>query len=81
MAKLSIYVYVIGLGNSFRVDILSSKDVSDLKEAILSKRPNALKDIDAAELVLYKVQEALKNLRHHPSRRGGQYPRGGSSHQ
>jgi len=55
MAELCLYVYVIGLGKPFRVDIQRSKDVYDLMEAILSKKPNALKDIDADELVLYKV--------------------------
>jgi len=55
MAELSLYVYVIGLGSPFPVDIERSKTVGHLKEAILQKRPNALKGIDAAELVLYKA--------------------------
>jgi hypothetical protein len=59
MVKLNLYVYVLGLGNPFRVDIQRSKDVYDLKKDILRERPNALKDIDAAELVLYKTEVPL----------------------
>ena len=54
--ELSLSVFVIGLSNSFPVDIGRSKTVGHLSEAILLKRPNALKGIDAAELVLYKVE-------------------------
>jgi hypothetical protein len=55
MATLSLYVYVIGVGNPFRVDIQRSKTVGHLKGAILSKKPNGLKGIDADQLDLYKV--------------------------
>jgi hypothetical protein len=55
MAELTLFVYMIGLSHSFHVDIQRSKTVSHLKEAILLRRPNALKGIDSAELVLYKV--------------------------
>jgi hypothetical protein len=47
---------VIGLVNQFRVDIQRSKDVYDLKKDIVQERPNAFKDIDPADLILYKVQ-------------------------
>jgi hypothetical protein len=59
MTELCLYVYVIGLSNSFRVDTQRSKDVYDLKKDILRERPNALKDIDAARLVLYKTEIPL----------------------
>jgi len=55
MANLTLFVYGIGLGVPFSVNIQRSKTIDELKDAILSKRPNALKDIDAADLVLYKV--------------------------
>ena len=60
-AELTLFVYVIGLNHPFPVDIERSKTVGHLKDAILSKRPNALKDIDAAELVLYKVELPYAN--------------------
>jgi|SRR6267142_697928 len=56
MAELCLYVYVIGLSDSFPVDIERSKTVGHLKKEILRERPNGLKDIDAARLVLYKVE-------------------------
>ena len=47
---------MIGLEHPFSVDIKRSKTVDHLKKAILRKNPNDLKSIDAARLVLYKVQ-------------------------
>jgi hypothetical protein len=55
-AKLTLFVYVIGLGSLFHVDIGRSKTVNDLKDAISLKKPNGLKHIDARRLVLYKVK-------------------------
>jgi hypothetical protein len=55
MAELCLYVYVIGLSNSFPVDIKRSQTVGHLKDAILKKNPHDLKDIDARHLDLYKV--------------------------
>ena len=56
MAELSLNVFVIGLGNSFPVDIERTKTVGHLKQAILQVNPNDLKDIDARQLVIYKVE-------------------------
>ena len=54
---LKLFVYVIGLGSSsFSVTIEKSETVDDLKEAILRRNPNDLKDVDSARLILYKVQ-------------------------
>ena len=56
MVKLKLFVYVIGRNYLFPVEIQWSDTVGDLKDAILRKKPNNLKDIDAVELVLYKVE-------------------------
>jgi len=61
MANLTLFVYVIGLEHPFSVDIKRSKTVDHLKKAILRKRPNDLKDIDARRLVLYKVDILYAN--------------------
>jgi len=55
-AELTLFVHVIGLSNSFAVDIERSKTVGHLKQAILRENPNGLKGIDADRLVLYKVE-------------------------
>jgi hypothetical protein len=52
---LQLFVFVKGLGTSFPVTIERSETVDDLKEAILKKNPNALKDVDSRELTLYQV--------------------------
>jgi hypothetical protein len=55
MVNLTLFVYVIGLGSLFPVDLERSETVSHLKDAILLEKPNALKGVDARRLVLYKV--------------------------
>jgi hypothetical protein len=55
-SELTLFVYLVGLGNPFAVDIERSKTVGHLKQAILLQKPNGLKGIDAARLVLYKVE-------------------------
>jgi hypothetical protein len=56
MAELTLFVYMIGLGHSFPVDIQRSKTVGHLRKAILLENPNDLKGVDARRLVLYKVE-------------------------
>ncbi|KAI9507611.1 hypothetical protein F5148DRAFT_1203340, partial [Russula earlei] len=50
-----LFVYPIGLGIPFPVEIEGSETVGQLKDAIWQKNPNDFKDIDARRLVLYQV--------------------------
>ncbi|KAI9460095.1 hypothetical protein F5148DRAFT_272422 [Russula earlei] len=54
-ANLDLFVYIIGMGNAFPVNIERSMTVGHLKEAILQKKPNDLKGVDADRLKLYQV--------------------------
>jgi hypothetical protein len=62
MANLTIFVYVIGLGIPFTVDIKRSKTVGHLEQVVLRRKPtsNDLEHIDANRLVLYKVELPAK---------------------
>jgi len=53
---LRLFVYILGPdGCSFCVTVKSSETVGELKDAILKEKPDQLRDVDAYELVLYKV--------------------------
>jgi hypothetical protein len=55
-AHITLYAYIIGLNSrSFSVTLAKSETVGNLAEAILKKRPNDLKNVDADRLDLYKV--------------------------
>ncbi|KAI9511687.1 protein kinase subdomain-containing protein PKL/ccin9 [Russula earlei] len=54
-ANLDLFVYIIGLGNAFPVNIERSKTVDHLKKAIVREKPNDLKGVDADRLKLYQV--------------------------
>ena len=41
--------------SSFHVDIAASETVSDLRDAILAKNSNTLRNVDSHQLNLYKV--------------------------
>ena len=41
--------------NTFHIDIAASETVSDLKDAILAKNPNSLRNVESQQLNLYKV--------------------------
>jgi len=56
MVNLKLFIYVIGQRSSFSVNIQRSDTVDDLKKAILRENSHRLKDIDAHELVFYKVE-------------------------
>jgi hypothetical protein len=58
MLKLS--VLVAGLGSPFVVRIPRSDIVYDLKKAILGKKPNDLKHVDADRLTLWKIMTPLR---------------------
>lgn len=66
---LDLFVYIIGLGSSFPVTIERSETVGHLKQAILKEKPNDLKDVEADQLILYKVElpddENLGQSAHH----------------
>jgi crinkler effector protein len=72
--ELKLFVYVIGLNSSsFSVTLQNSKTVDDLKDAVLIKKSNDLKGIDADRLTLFKValpdgktleQSAPQSLQH-----------------
>jgi Crinkler effector protein N-terminal domain len=54
---LKVFVYILGLKtSSFPVTVERSETVGHLKEAILKKKPNQLKDLDADQLILYQVE-------------------------
>ena len=54
--ELQLFAYMLGLGRpAFSITINGSKTVGDLKDAILMKKPNLLKNVDAAQLTLWKV--------------------------
>ncbi len=55
-AELLLSVFVIDLGSPvFSVKIKSSNTVDELKKEILKENANALKNVDAAQLTLWKV--------------------------
>ena len=51
---LNCWIYGDVIGNVFLVDISSTKTIAALKEAIKDKRAEALRDVDADDLDLYK---------------------------
>jgi len=56
VARITLYAYIIGLSDrSFPVTIANSETVGQLADAILKKKPNDLKNVDADRLDLYKV--------------------------
>jgi hypothetical protein len=62
-SHLKLFVYIIGLGSLFPVNIERSETVGDLKIVILKEKPNGLKDVDADRLILFKVElRDAKNL-------------------
>ena len=64
-AELSLNCQILGLGNSFPVDILPSKTVGHLKDAIKKKKENALGGIDADQLEILKVNDPAQRTRHY----------------
>ncbi len=55
-AELLLSVFVIDLGSlTFSVTINNSKTVHELKKEIVKENANALKNVDAAQLTLWKV--------------------------
>ncbi|KAI9450412.1 hypothetical protein F5148DRAFT_1290817 [Russula earlei] len=53
---LELFACLKGTDSPFPVNIERTRTVGHLKEAILQRKPNALKDFDADQLVLYKVE-------------------------
>jgi hypothetical protein len=58
-AEISLACWILGLDNAdaFPVDILRSKTVGHLKDAIKEKKGNALNHIDADQLKIWKVSD------------------------
>ena len=56
---------ILGLGNSFPVDILPSKTVGHLKGASKKEKENALGRIDANQLEISKVNDPAQRTRHY----------------
>jgi len=54
---------VLGEGRAFPIDFDKSKTVGHLKDAILEKKKNSLRGIDADQLVLWKVNIPESNKR------------------
>jgi hypothetical protein len=52
----TIWCFIIGRDKTFSLTIGLAKTVGDLKYKIKSKKPANLKDIDAGDLVLYRVE-------------------------
>ena len=62
--ELSLNCWIDGLdnANAFPVDILSSKTIGHLKDAIKQKNGNALNHIDAAQLEIWKVSDPAPSV-------------------
>lgn len=44
-----------------KVQLAEEADVADFREAVKAKRPNSLKNVDAADLVIYRDLDSLEN--------------------
>jgi hypothetical protein len=55
MTTLTLFCLVDGQSTSFPVEISSDKAVGQLKDAIKTKKPNDLRDVDADKLTLWRV--------------------------
>ena len=57
-----LFCLIQGDTNIFRVTVSTGEDIGVLKEVIQEKRKNnALRDVDAADLVLWTVSHFLRN--------------------
>ena len=57
-----LFCIIQGDTNLFEVTVSTGKSISFLKEVIQKKRKNgALRDVDAADLVLWKVSHFIRN--------------------
>ncbi|KAH9952846.1 hypothetical protein BC827DRAFT_210693 [Russula dissimulans] len=54
--QLDLFVFIVGLETLLPVTIEDLKTVGHLKESILEKKKNDLKDVDADRLTLYHVK-------------------------
>ena len=58
----ALFCLIQGDTNIFEVTVSTGKSISFLKEVIQKKRKNgALRDVDAADLVLWKVSRFSRN--------------------
>ena len=62
--ELSLNCWIDGLDNTnaFSVQILPSKTVDQLKDAIKQKKKNALNHIDADQLEIWKVNDPAPSV-------------------
>jgi len=56
MTELKLWCYVKGDTNYFKVSILSSQDIDDLKERIHTKKLKSFARCDASDLKLTRVR-------------------------
>jgi hypothetical protein len=66
MAEISLNCWILGLDNTnvFPVDILPSKTVGHLKDAIKKQKENTLNHIDAHQLDIWQVSDPAQRICH-----------------
>ena len=58
--KFKLFCFILQKStNAFHIDIAASETVSDLKDAILAKNPNSLRNVESQQLTLFKVVTEL----------------------
>ena len=57
---LTIFCWILGANSAFSVNVRRDQSVYDLKETIMSKKRNAFKEIDADNLVLWRMDVKSK---------------------
>ena len=53
--KYKLFSLIEGDSTAFRIDVVPSETIGDLKERIKDKKPNGLKNVDANRLKLCQV--------------------------